>query len=68
MQLGGAGHAQGMTTSLKNNKRNRKTTFDKDVLEYKEGYGKLVEHKKMTPEEFLKFKEKLQNEEIKIQH
>ncbi|WP_339702051.1 hypothetical protein [uncultured Marixanthomonas sp.] len=55
----GAGFVMDMIQSLKNNKRNRITKFDKEVDKHTSIYSKLKDHKKMSPEEFISFQEKL---------
>jgi len=64
---GGAGHIFSMIASLKHNKRNRKNLFDKDVDEHNENYGKIIDYKKMSPEQFEAFKQKLRQKEIERQ-
>lgn len=64
---GGAGHIFSMIASLKHNKRNRKNLFDKDVDEHNENYGKIIDYKKMSPEQFEAFKRKLRQKEIERQ-
>lgn len=57
MSFGGA--VQAMITTLKNNKRDRKSRFD-DGKTYQPGaYGEFVDHKKMSDYEFTNFKKKL---------
>ncbi|MAY23578.1 MAG: hypothetical protein CMC74_12420 [Flavobacteriaceae bacterium] len=60
--MGFGGSVAAMIASLKNNKRDRTTLYDKD----KKGknasgssYGAFVDHKKMSPEEFKAFQQKL---------
>ena len=48
---------QTMITSLKNNKRNRKTAFDKKIASG--GFGEFVDHKKMKTYEFAEFQKKM---------
>ncbi len=60
----GAGHIFAMIASLKNNKRNRKSLFDKDVASPNENYGKIVDYKKMSPAQFTAFKQKLKEAEL----
>lgn len=43
------GNAQSMITSLKNNKRDRKNKFEKDITESNGNYGKIIDHKKCLP-------------------
>lgn len=64
---GGAGHIFSMIASLKNNKRNRKRIFDKDVYEQKENYGKIIDYKKMPPPEFEALKQTLNDNELRRQ-
>jgi hypothetical protein len=64
---GGAGHIFSMIASLKHNKRNRKNLFDKDVDEHNENYGKIIDYKKMSPEQFEAFKRKLRQKEVERQ-
>ena len=64
---GGAGHIFSMIASLKHNKRSRKNLFDKNVSENNENYGKIVDYKKMSPEQFETFKLKLKQNELRRQ-
>ncbi|WP_026449699.1 hypothetical protein [Aequorivita capsosiphonis] len=64
---GGAGHIFSMIASLKNNKRNRKNLFDKNVHEQNEAYGKITDYKKMSPAQFEAFKQKLKENELRRQ-
>ncbi|PVW14713.1 hypothetical protein DDV96_09360 [Marixanthomonas spongiae] len=48
-----------MIQTLKNNRRDRITKFDKGVDEASPMYGKFVDHKKMSPEAFADFQQKL---------
>ncbi len=57
MGFGGSVHS--MITSLKNNKRSRKTIFEKDIIENNGAYSKFTDSKKMSPIEFKIFQEKL---------
>jgi len=50
---------QPFMTSLKNNKRKRKTVFEKDIYENNQAYSKFVDTKKMTPVEFKRFQKNL---------
>ncbi len=60
MGFGGSVHS--MITSLKNNKRSRKTIFEKDIIENNGAYNKFIDTKKMSPLEFKKFQDKLKEE------
>lgn len=60
MSFGGA--VSGMITSLKNNKRNRVSTFDKIKNNNSKSKIKVHFDKQITSEELLKIKEKLQKE------
>jgi hypothetical protein len=64
---GGAGHIFSMIASLKHNKRNRKNLFDKNVEEHNENYGKIIDHRKMSPQQFEAFKLKLRKAELRRQ-
>ncbi|MDC8003626.1 hypothetical protein POV27_06155 [Aureisphaera galaxeae] len=61
----GAGHIMDMIQTLKNNKRTRKTRFDKDAEKLGETYGEFVDHKKMTPEEFAAFQVRFKEQKRK---
>lgn len=61
------GNAQSMITSLKNNKRSRKNKFEKDITETNDNFGKIVDYKKMSPEQFETFKLKLKKNELRRQ-
>jgi len=64
---GGAGHIFSMIASLKHNKRNKKSLFDKSVDEHNENYGKIIGYKKMSPAQFEAFKRKLKEKELRRQ-
>ncbi len=63
--MSGSGHIFAMIASLKNNKRNRKTLFDKHIDEYDGNCGKIIDYKKMSSSQFKTFKEKLKENERK---
>ena len=54
-----SGSIQAMITSLKNNKRSRKTRFDKKHSLSNDAYNKFVDHTEMTTHEFAEFQKKL---------
>jgi len=54
-----SGALQGMITSLKNNKRVRKTRFDKKHSLSNHAYNEFVDHTEMTTHEFAAFQKKL---------
>lgn len=59
--MGFGGSALAMMQTLKNNAKQlakRKRYFDKNKASYS-SYGKFVDHKKMSPKEFITFQEKL---------
>jgi uncharacterized membrane protein len=56
------GVVQSMIITLRNNKRNRTTMFEKDIIENNGSYGKFSDTKKMSPLEFKKFQTKLLEE------
>lgn len=60
MSFGGSVHA--MIVSLKNNKRKRTTLFEKGIVENNGVYKKFTDTKKMSPDEFKRFREKLLEE------
>lgn len=51
--------------SLKHNKRNRKTLFEKDIIEDNGAYTKFSDTKKLSPLEFKKFQDTLKEERRK---
>lgn len=57
--MGFGGSVQGMITSLKNNKRERKSIYDDKNYPKESGYGKIESDKKLSPEDFNKFREQL---------
>lgn len=57
--MGFGGSVAAMLTSLKNNKRDRKTAFDKETGKMRSTYGKFVDHKKLSAEDFAAFKLKM---------
>jgi len=57
--MGFGGSVQAMITSLKNNKRDRKTIYDDKNRPNDSGYGKFESDKKLSPEDFKKFREQL---------
>ena len=62
--MGFGGSVAAMMQSLKANKaqlKNSRTYFEKDK-NYAKTYGDFVDHKKMTPDQFEAFKNKLQQE------
>ena len=60
------GAVQAMITSLKNNKRERKSRFD-DGQVYKPGtYGKFEDHKKFTPAQMAAFQKKVKEASRKL--
>lgn len=66
--MGFGGSAAAMIQSLKNNRnqlRKRDKYFDKDANPMGSSYGKLEDHKKMTPYEFKAFQKKLQQNDAK---
>jgi uncharacterized membrane protein len=56
------GVVQSMIITLRNNKRNRTTMFEKDIIEDNGAYGKFSDTKKMSSLEFKKFQTKLLEE------
>lgn len=64
---GGAGHIFSMIASLKNNKRNRKSLFEKDVIELNVHYGTIEDYKKLSSQEFEAFRKKLKENELNRQ-
>lgn len=58
MSFGGS--VQAMITSLKMNKRERKTMFDKEGAKEYGGLGKLGKQNKLSPEAFEAFKKELE--------
>lgn len=63
MGFGGSVHS--MITSLKNNKRSRKSIFEKDIIENNGAYTKFTDTKKLSPLDFKKFQETLKEERRK---
>jgi hypothetical protein len=63
----GAGFVMDMIQTLKNNRRDHKTLFDKDVDIHYPKYGKIVDYKKMSPAQFEAFKQKLKENELRRQ-
>ena len=57
--MGFGGSVQGMITSLKNNKRERKSIYDDNNNPKESGYGKIENDKKLSPEELNTFREQL---------
>ncbi len=53
---------EGMQASLRNNKRDRKSLFDKKGKQIDSTYGKFVDHKKMTTYQFQEFQKKIKKE------
>lgn len=53
---------QAMILALKNNKRNRRTAFDKKAANQRSSFGELINHKKMTTYEFAAFQKKVYKE------
>jgi len=53
---------QGMQASLRNNKRERKSLFDKNKSNVKSKLEKYPDQKKMTAYEFHEFQKKIKNE------
>jgi hypothetical protein len=50
---------QGMISSLKNNKRNKKSQFYKNKTGTGSNYGDFVDHKKMNTYEYAAFQKKV---------
>ena len=68
--MGFGGSALAMMQTLRNNAKQlakRERYFDKKVDSLDNGYGKIVDHKKMSPEQFEVFKQKLKQNEIRRQ-
>ncbi len=59
----GAGFVMDMIQSLKNNKRNRITKFDKEVDKHTSIYGKLKDHKKNEPQRIYHFSRKIKSKQ-----
>lgn len=57
--MGFGGSVQGMITSLKNNKRERKSIYDDNNNPKESGYAKIENDKKLSPEELNTFREQL---------
>ena len=63
--MGFGGSVAAMLSSLKNNKNQlgkKDKYFNKKVDGYSDSYGKLVDHKKMSPYQMEEFKKKLKAE------
>jgi len=58
---------QGMVSSLRNNKRDRKSIFDTKKEFRKSKLNEFVDHKKMTEYEFYELQEKLKTDNAKRQ-
>jgi len=58
---------QGMLASIKNNKRKRKSVFNKKEEKIDATYSKFDDHKKMTTYEFHEFQKKIKNENAQRQ-
>lgn len=58
---------QGMLASYKNNKRDRKSVFNKKGTKIDATYGEFKDHKKMTAYEFQEFQKKIKKEN-KLRH
>lgn len=58
---------QGMLSSLKNNKRNRKSVFDNKKDVRKPNINDFVDHKKMTEYEFHELQKKLKKDNAERQ-
>lgn len=68
--MGFGGSALAMMQTLRNNAKQlakRERYFDKKVDSLDNGYEKIVDHKKMSPEQFEVFKQKLKQNEISRQ-
>ncbi len=68
--MGFGGSALAMAQTLKNNAKQlakRDKYFEKGVASSIGNYGKIVDYKKMTPEQFEAFKLKLRQNELKRQ-
>lgn len=63
--MSGSGHIFSMIASLKSNKRNKKSIFEKDLYTSSEDAGKIVDYKKMSSQQFLDFQKKLKEKERK---
>ncbi|WP_435579439.1 hypothetical protein [Gilvibacter sp.] len=60
------GVIQAMVTSLKNNKRNRKTRFDKKESLNSSTYGKFEDYKKFNPAQMAAFQKKVKEARRKL--
>ena len=60
------GVIQAMVTSLKNNKRIRKSRFDNKERGMTGIYGKFEDHKKFTPAQMAAFQKKVKEERRKL--
>ena len=58
---------QGMQSSLRNNKRDRKSVFDDKKVIHKDSHSKYEDNTKMTEYEFNEFQKKIKLEN-KIRH
>lgn len=60
--MGGEGSMMHANSSLKNNRRNKKSRLENFVNTTSNSYYKYVDHIKATPEELLRIRQKLQEE------
>lgn len=68
--MGFGGSAAAMIQSIRNNAKQlakRDKYFEKDVTSSNGNYGKIIDHKKMSPEQFEAFKLKLRQNELRRQ-
>ncbi len=68
--MGFGGSALAMAQTLKNNAKQlakRDKYFEKGVTPSIGNYGKIIDHKKMSPEQFEAFKLKLRQNELRRQ-
>ena len=58
---------QGMQSSLRNNRRDRKSIFDKKGDALNPDFGKFEDHKKMTTYEFHELQKKIKKDDAERQ-
>jgi|GEM_PF-1021552 len=68
--MGFGGSALAMAQTLRNNAKQlvkRDKYFEKNITPSNSNYGKIIDYKKMSPEQFATFKQKLRQTEIERQ-
>ncbi|PHR12356.1 MAG: hypothetical protein COA40_08850 [Aequorivita sp.] len=68
--MGFGGSALAMAQTLRNNAKQLVKLdkyFEKDITPSNSSYGKIIDYKKMSPEQFEAFKQKLRQKEIERQ-